>query len=106
MIILIYIRRLWFYLIPFLLIIGCQKDQELFIPEVKLDVFPLEGNTTTIFKISSVYENIPSQIKLFNRWDFQGDSIWDTDYTNSNIKNFRYLKPGTYHPRIQVLTSA
>ncbi len=88
-----------------LVLITCRKDQELYIPEAKLEVSPLEGNTTTIFKISSLTDDIPGHIKLFNRWDFQGDSIWDTDYTNSSFQNFRYYKPGTYYPRVQVLTS-
>jgi len=88
-----------------LLLITCRKDQEIYIPEPKLEVSPLEGNTTTIFKISSLNDDIPDYIKLFSRWDFEGDSIWDTDYTNSNIQDFRYFIPGTYHPKIQVLTS-
>ena len=88
-----------------ILLITCRKEQELFIPEAKLEVSPLEGNTTTIFKISSLTDDIPGHIKLFCRWDFEGDSIWDTDYTNSNIQDFRYFIPGTYHPKIQVLTS-
>ncbi|MFH1375048.1 MAG: PKD domain-containing protein, partial [Patescibacteria group bacterium] len=41
--------------------------------------------------------------KLQFRWDFEGDGEWDTTFADDRTVTHRYLKVGTFNPRVEVL---
>ncbi|MCX6227296.1 MAG: hypothetical protein NTV01_21550 [Bacteroidia bacterium] len=56
------------------------------------------GNLTTQFLlnawITNDAEDLPSTLKV--RWDFEGDSRWDTEFSTDKILYHRFDSPGTY----------
>ncbi len=68
------------------------------------EVSPLIGNTRTdfTFDASKSYDKEDAQAYLQVRWDFDNDSIWDTEYSTDKISQFRYKDAGTYLASLQV----
>lgn len=36
-----------------------------------------------------------------NRWDFNNDGSWDTDFNFNEVSRYTYTEPGTYHAKFQ-----
>jgi len=87
-----------------LTLITCRKEDSTLAPTIRASLSPSSGNTnqTFIFDLSQSVSNINSGPKLFTRWDWDGDGIWDTPFTRLLIYEHRYYAPGTWKPRIEM----
>ncbi|TSA32820.1 MAG: PKD domain-containing protein [Porphyromonadaceae bacterium] len=89
-------------LITILTFISCNKIN--LPPVAVLEVFPSIGDTTIFFDFSSAGSeddrNYP--IALQYRWDFDGDGLWDTEYSRNNGIAHQYKQPGSYHVLVEV----
>ncbi|MBT5017042.1 PKD domain-containing protein [Candidatus Peregrinibacteria bacterium] len=68
------------------------------------DVSPEEGDTSSVFTFEAdVSERGGSSDAEYEvRWDFDGDSEWDTDYENTLIAYHTYDDTGYYNPRMEI----
>jgi hypothetical protein len=83
------------------------------------DAFP-EPNTppTASFVVDSYYGNITkvfvfdaststdaedSLAALYFRWDWNGDGVWDTDWSSDPIAHHQFASPGNYTVKLQVI---
>lgn len=69
-------------------------------------VSPLEGDVDTVFTFEaniSTKSSVPkSEYQV--RWDFDGDGVYDTDYTSSTLAYHNYPETGTYLSRMELLS--
>ncbi len=85
-----------FLIVLIILIAGCQKDG--INPDISFTVFPDYGDTTTVFHFDA--RNLGADhlhvegIRV--RWDWESDSIWDTELSLDKEYARRYNKPGFY----------
>ncbi|MDD4644984.1 MAG: PKD domain-containing protein [Bacteroidales bacterium] len=56
-----------------------------------------------VFDASGCYDIEDGITKLKVRWDFDGDGIWDLNWTNNKAAVFVYAVPGTYIARLEVI---
>lgn len=79
-------------------IISCKKEDNQKGPVASFIVDPPEGPFTTIFLFdASETENEgedPEDLRV--RWDFNGDGIWDTDYSRNKLRNHKFDKHGNF----------
>jgi formylglycine-generating enzyme required for sulfatase activity len=54
------------------------------------------------FDATSTIDNESPVSALWFRWDFQGDSVFDTPPSNDPVATFAYATPGLYHPVLEV----
>jgi uncharacterized protein (TIGR02145 family) len=82
--------------------ISCDKGN--LPPVAKLVAFPAAGDTTVLFDFSAEGSaddrNYP--IGLVFRWDFNGDGIWDTEYSKTNAIAHKYRVSGKYEVKVDV----
>lgn len=85
---------------------ACENDNNTPLPEIIPSISPVSGNTTTTFEfdLSETFEYDKNQ-KLFVRWDWEGDSIFDTPFLNEKILPHRYLSKGDFNPIVEILNS-
>jgi len=81
---------------------ACEKKAEI-LPPIRLDISPRTGLTTSIFtfdltKTLEYYEND----RIFVRWDWEGDGIFDTPFLNEKILTHRFYAPGSYYPKAEI----
>jgi len=70
-----------------------------------ISISPETGNTDSIFSFDALgsYDlETPAEDLVF-RWDFDGDGLWDTDYTQENPFLHKYTHPSNYQVRLEVL---
>lgn len=81
----------------FTLITGCEKDDNDFPLDIDFNMNPIEANTcdTILFQVGSVSENTIKET-LFYRWDWNSDSIWDTQFSALSKYQYRYFESGNY----------
>ncbi len=74
------------------------KEAAVFPPEAMFFVSPQNGNTTTIFRFSSLETDIKGTVDtmLFFRWDWDNDGVWDTHFSRSRSFDHRFWTKGTY----------
>lgn len=84
------------------------QNKEIPLPPLSAaEISPIKGLTTNTFTLdASTSEAQTSGEKLFYRWDWEGDSIWDAVFSSTPLILHRYLVPGMYHPTLEVLTSS
>jgi len=65
---------------------------------------PSSGNTSTIFEFdaSASYDQEDPQSLLKVRWDFDGNGIWDTDFSYTKTATHQYSESGNYYPKLEV----
>jgi len=67
-------------------------------PEPHFTISPLSGFTDTNFEFdaskSADFEDDPGLLQV--RWDFNGDKLWDTNYSTIKIAYHLYPVPGNY----------
>ncbi len=82
--------------------ISCDKGN--LPPVAKLVAFPAAGDTTVLFDFtaegSTDDRNYP--IGLVFRWDFDGDGVWDTEYSKTNAIAHKYRVSGKYEVKVDV----
>ena len=68
-------------------------------------------NTTQFFSVvsgdrirfsASLKKRDATAFQFTYRWDFQGDGIWDTTFSNNSTAEYTFLRPGEYQPTVQV----
>ncbi len=98
-----YCNRLIFGWI-FLLMIFASCEESNLPPVAKFKISAYLADTVSVleFDATAVTDPEDQQLALFVRWDFQGDSKWDTDYSNQKLAAFRYDKKGLFHPILEV----
>jgi len=57
------------------------------------------------FDASDTTDDADDLDNLLFRWDFDGDGIWDTEYTSNIITDYTYVLSGEFSPRLGVLDS-
>lgn len=88
-------------------ILSCQKKEEINGPVAAFTVNPPTGPFTTVFLFDAtetVNEGEPDD-NLRIRWDWEGDGIWDTDYSGNRYRNHRFDDAGNYNVVIEVINS-
>lgn len=60
-------------------------------------------NTTFIFNATTSTDEEDNASVLQVRWDFDGDGVWDTNFDTQKIAEHRYLDPGVYTVKVQVV---
>ena len=101
--------RRYILLIAFILtvlslgIANCEKVDQDAIPDMLIEIEPASGKTTTYFNISLTNPTSSKQDKdLYFRWDWDGDSLWDTPFSNAASVQHRFYQAGNYPVRVQV----
>jgi len=73
-------------------------------PLADFSVSPDSGSINTEFTFDATASTDPqdnsSELKV--RWDWNGDNIWDTNYSNSKTATHQYETPGIYMVQIEV----
>jgi len=73
-------------------------------PVARLQVFPSIGDSSLFFEFMAdeSEDDRSYQLALQYRWDFEGDGVWDTEFSgNSAIAN-KYDQPGQYAAAVEV----
>ena len=86
----------------FITCISCNKDN--LPPQPVLEIFPSFGDTTLYFEFSSAgsEDDRCYPLALQFRWDFDGDGMWDTEYSKNNSIAYKYNQPSYYHVFVEV----
>lgn len=86
------------------LLSGCKKDNVQLNPDFSLSTNLIKGLTTDVFVLSIEPEDqIPQDEKLYGRWDWEGDSIFNTRFNDDMEVQHRFLKPGSYSVMCEVM---
>jgi len=101
-----YITRL-FMIVIVLGMISCEKKAEEKEPVAAFYVDPVAAPFTTvfIFDASETHNEGESADALTVRWDYDGDGIFDTEFSKTKIKSHRYDKAGDFNVRMEVMNS-
>jgi hypothetical protein len=93
--------------ITFSLITGCSEKDTNSPPVADFNISPNEGSILTIFEFDasgcSDEEDITSTLQV--RWDWEGDGIFDTDYSTNKILYHQYFQTGMYDVILEVKDS-
>jgi uncharacterized protein (TIGR02145 family) len=83
---------------------SCKEEDQVQPPVIQATVSPQSGNTTHIFNfdLSESKSRTGRGIKVFTRWDWDGDGNWDTPFTRLLVYEHRYYAPGTWKPRLEM----
>jgi hypothetical protein len=90
------------FVITVLTFISCDKGN--LPPVAKLIAFPSAGDTSVLFDFnaSESEDDRNFNIALQYRWDFNGDGIWDTEYSRNSAIAYQFSKPGKYNVTVEV----
>ncbi|MCK5821828.1 MAG: PKD domain-containing protein, partial [Bacteroidales bacterium] len=93
-------------ILGFFLLLSCEHGNTP-LPDITPEINPPEGLTTTSFEfdLTKTFSYDPNQ-KLFVRWDWEGDSVFDTPFLHENILSHRYYAAGAYNPRAEIMDAA
>jgi uncharacterized protein (TIGR02145 family) len=78
-------------------------DKQSLPPVARLSVFPPAGDTSIVFNLSAAgtSDDHDYEIGLMYRWDYEGDGIWDTEFSRSNAIAHKYNESGTFGARVE-----
>ncbi len=85
-----------------LLLTGCRDDN--LPPDAKCSSYPVTGNTATLFEFdagNSLDDNNLSE-SLRYRWDFNDDSVWDTEFRGESATSHYFNTPGAWKVKVEV----
>ena len=73
-------------------------------PIAEFTIVPSSGETQTnfTFDASQSLDMEDQSLVLQVRWDWEGDGVWDTEWTEVKQAQHRYDEPGTYGVRLEV----
>jgi uncharacterized protein (TIGR02145 family) len=76
-------------------------------PKAVLNITPKSGFLQDVFKMdaSACSDFEDKQTNLMVRFDFEGDGIWDTEYSKTKIADHQYTVAGTYPVKVIVKDS-
>lgn len=89
-----------------ILIEACNRNEETTaVPVIQIKVSPESGSTVKVFTfdLAGSSSQCNRSSKLFSRWDWDGDGVWDTPFTRLSQFEHRYYAPGTWHARVEVV---
>jgi uncharacterized protein (TIGR02145 family) len=96
------------WLVPVLLfaalLVSCRKPaDDPQTVEAFFKVTPESGSTTTSFELdaSQTLLDADEEHPVLVRYDWQGDGIWEQEYTTDATISHRFLKPGSYNIRME-----
>jgi len=83
------------------LLVSCNN---LSVPVARLSTYPAKGDSTILFELNASQSTDDKcyEIALSYRWDFDGDQVWDTDYSDESVFIRHFENPGTYVIFVQV----
>ncbi len=89
-------------LLLLMVLLSCQKDG--FLPSAYFTVFPSFGDSRTVFHFDATRSQDNETVGggLLVRWDWEGDSIWDTPFSLEKEAVRRFKDPGWYYITMQV----
>jgi uncharacterized protein (TIGR02145 family) len=92
-------------LIP-LLMTSCKKEPNT-APVAKFTISPSYGTTATVFSFdASGVTDLEDPIELLSvRWDWESDSVFDTEFSTTKIIERQFAKGGTYYVSLEVKDS-
>jgi len=102
-------KRTMIILILFCLILtnACKKNLDRFDSEIVLKVDTEIEKTTHIFTFKATTEDpVPSSDKIYCRFDWDSDSVWDTPFSQDLEVHHRFYVPGTYKIHAEFLTKS
>jgi len=69
---------------------------------------PTTGTQRTVFKFdaTSSYDNETNSTEIQVRWDFDGDGIWEVNWTVVKTAEWNYSAPGNFTARLEVRDGA
>lgn len=78
------------------------------VPRATFSALPESGTVSTIFEFNaSSSTDAEDESELLEiRWDWEGDGIWDTAWTNQKIVNHTFVSPGEYNVTLEVRDSS
>jgi len=86
-------------------LIACRKDTYLWKPDVLFIMKPDSGLTTQTFDFRIDLLNLPpTQQEFYIRWDLNGDSLWDSDFSVYPVNTHRFYQKGIYPVKAEILT--
>ena len=87
-----------------IMIYGCRNEKEIFVPSFNLVADKTIGLTTDVITVR-IHEQgpIPSNEKIYCRWDWEGDSSYNTLFSEDLEVTHRFYKPGVYTVGCEVL---
>ena len=88
-------------------LLSCEKKAEEKEPVASFSVTPDIGPFTTVFIYNATEtqnEGEPDD-NLQIRWDWDGDGIFDTEYSANKIRSHKYEEAGDYNVRMEVMNS-
>jgi len=90
-------------------LIGCDRSpkDELNPPVLMVAATPVSGLTTTpiVFDCSQTQAG-NKQDKLYFRWDWNHDGLWDTEYSGDPVFRHRFYSKGIHFPVVEALNSS
>jgi PKD repeat protein len=88
-------------------LLSCEKKAQDKEPTANFSVSPETGPFTTVFTFdaSETYNEGVSTESIKIRWDFDGDGIFETEYSKSKVKNYKYEEAGYYDVRMEAQNS-
>lgn len=83
---------------------SCEKKQVQKEPVANFTVSPDSGSFITVFYFDASTSTAEWEEggSLQAQWDWEGDGIYDTEYSKILIKNHRYSEPGNYEVVLQI----
>lgn len=86
------------------IILSCELERDTpEAPVAVIKIVPDYGNTLTNFLFDGSDTRISGiDTTLFFRWDFDGDGIWETPFTEAKTINHNYNTRGVYYPKMMV----
>ena len=79
-------------------LLSCEKKVEVYEPFASFSVNPNKGTVSTIFifDASDSYVESDSPDTLRVRWDWNGDLVFDTEYSTALVREHGFNHPGIY----------
>jgi hypothetical protein len=78
-----------------------------YLPVAVFSYMPMVGDITTVFvfNASASYDDEDTSDMLQVRWDWDGDGLWDTDWSSNKSAEHMFASPGEYTVRLEVRDS-
>jgi PKD repeat protein len=92
-------------LILFIGLLSCEKKVEEKQPVASFTVDPTTGPFTTVFNYDATKTHMDGEAieNLLVRWDWEGDGIFDTEYSTTKLMNYQYECVGNYNVVMEVI---
>lgn len=83
---------------------SCEKSETETEPDAFIYATPESGSFTTTFTFDASSSAVGiDDGTLKARWDWEGDGVFDTEYSNSLIRSHRFENPCSYNVTVQVM---